>query len=87
MLSGNQTKNPIALQCTSIYVLCLLSSHHQMWHMISLITKVLLEVSGGGIGFFAVHFSMMIGKGIQIQDSQFIYLGDKAVPTSKSPEG
>lgn len=50
-------------------LLCLLSSHHQVWHMISQITKVLLEFSGGGIGFFVVHFSIMIARGIQMQDS------------------
>lgn len=46
---------PIALQCTSIYVLFSIYQKIQVWHMISQIAKVLLEFSGGGICFFVMH--------------------------------
>lgn len=56
-------------------LLSLLRSQHQVRHIISQITKALLEFSGGGIGFFVMHFSTMIARGIQIQDSKFYLPG------------
>lgn len=62
---------PIALQCTLISFISLLSlacsnQVQMLLAEISQITKVSLKFSDVGVGFFVMYFSMVIARQIQI---------------------